>query len=62
MKTDGLSIADLKAALDFAREELKVLEKKAKQTNISPSEIPAYEEVKMTEDKLYNELLNIIRR
>ncbi|OPB86642.1 hypothetical protein BAS06_15715 [Elizabethkingia miricola] len=62
METDGLSIADLKAALDFAREELKVLEKKAKQNNISPSEIPAYEEVKMTEDKLYNELLNIIRR
>lgn len=56
-----LSIADLKAAYDFVREDLKELEDKARKEKITPYEIPAYNEVREVEDKLYTQLLNITR-
>ena len=56
-----LSIADLKAAYDFVREDLKELENKARKEQIAPDEIPAYNEVREVEYKLYTQLLNITR-
>ena len=61
MEIEKLSLADLKAALDFVTDDLKELEKKAEKEKISPNQIPAYGEVKKTEDKLYHRLLNITR-
>jgi len=61
MEIENLSIADLKAALDFVTEDLKELEKKAEKEKISPDKIPAYSEVKKVENDLYHRLLNITR-
>jgi hypothetical protein len=60
-KIKDLSIADLKAAYDFVRMDLKDLEEKAKEENISPSKIGAYNEVRKVEFDLYNRLLNVTR-
>lgn len=56
-----LSIADLKASLDFTKLFLKHMKKKAKQEKIKISEIGAYQETIELEDKLYTELLNKVR-
>lgn len=61
MEIEKLSIADLKAALDFVTDDLKELEKKAEKEKISLDKIPAYQEVKKTENDLYDRLLNITR-
>lgn len=61
MEIENLSIADLKAALDFVTEELKEMLKKAENEKIDPSTISAYNEVKEIENKLYHRLLNITR-
>lgn len=61
MEIDKLSIADLKAALDFVTDDLKELEQEAKKENISPDKIPAYSEVKKIESDLYHRLLNVTR-
>ncbi|MDU1892786.1 MAG: hypothetical protein E6767_19060 [Dysgonomonas sp.] len=59
---DELSIADLKAALDFVREDIDQMELKAHEEGIKPEVIPAYSEVRETEFKLHTRLLNITRR
>ncbi|MBK8444903.1 MAG: hypothetical protein IPL35_16505 [Sphingobacteriales bacterium] len=46
MEIEKLSIADLKAAWDFVREDLKDLENVAMKKNVSPYQIPAYNEEK----------------
>jgi hypothetical protein len=56
-----LSIADLKAAYDFVREDLNELKTEAHKGGITPDKIPAYKEVKEVEFKLYHKLLNITR-
>ncbi len=61
MITKELSIADLKAAFDFALIELDNLLKKAKDENISPDRIPAFNEIKKVELLLRNELSNRTR-
>ena len=61
MEIEKLSISDLKSALDFVREDLQNIENKAKKNKISPETIPAYNEVKKTENDLYNKLLNLTR-
>jgi hypothetical protein len=60
-KFEDLSIADLKAAWDFVKMDLKELEQKAKEESINPSRIGAYDEVKKIEFELYHELLNRTR-
>ena len=60
-KINDLSIADLKAALDFVKMDLKQLEEKAREENINLSRIGAYEEVRKVENDLYQRLLNITR-
>jgi hypothetical protein len=62
MEIEKLSIADLKAAWDFVKEDLKELEKSAKKENVSTDKILAYKEVKEMEAKLYHKLLNITRQ
>jgi|LSQX01.3.fsa_nt_gb hypothetical protein len=59
---DKLSIADLKAALDFVREDMNQIEDKAREEGIAPDKIPAYKEVKEIEFNLQTRLLNITRR
>jgi hypothetical protein len=61
MEIDKLSIADLKAALDFVKNDLNELEKKALKEKINLNKIPAYNEVQETENKLYHRLLHITR-
>ena len=61
MEIDKLSISDLKAAFDFVTLELRDLEQKAEKEKIRPEKIPAYNEVKKTENDLYHRLLNITR-
>lgn len=61
MEINNLSIADLKAALDFDVSDLKEMEQLAANKNISPNEIPAYVGVKKEENDLYHRLLNITR-
>jgi len=58
METKELSIADLKAAFDFAIIELNNLLKKAKEDNVNPERIPAFNDIKKVEFMLYHELLN----
>jgi len=58
MNTKTMSIADLKAALDFSREVIADFKKKAKDNNITVEEIPAYSEWAEDENKLYHELFN----
>jgi hypothetical protein len=60
-KFEDLSIADLKAAWDFVKIDLKDLEQKVKEKNINPSRIGAYDEVKKIESELYHELLERTR-
>ena len=62
MEIEKLSIADLKAAWDFVKEDLTELENKAKKEKVSTDKIPAYVEVKAMEDKLYHKLLNLTRQ
>ena len=62
MEIEKLSIADLKAAWDFVKEDLKVLEKAATENNVSLDKMPAYDQVKSMEDKLYHKLLNLTRQ
>ena len=61
MEIKDLTIADLKASYDFILNDLKELENKAEEKNISAEQIPAYKEVKEIENKLYHELLNRTR-
>lgn len=60
-KIDELSISDLKAAYDFVKIDLAHLKKSAKRKGIQPDSIPAYNEVKEMEDKLYSKLLTVTR-
>ena len=60
-KINDLSISDLKAALDFVKMDLEQLREKAREENISPNQIGAYEEVRKVENDLYHRLLNITR-
>lgn len=60
-KIEEFTMADLKAAWDFVKDDLKMLEDKAKEKGISPSKIGAYEEVRKVENELYHELLNRTR-
>lgn len=62
MNINDLSIVELKATWDFVLYDINELEKEAKKQNISPNKIPAYQEVKEIENKLYHELLNITRK
>jgi hypothetical protein len=62
MEIEKLTIADLKASYDFVIIDLKELESKAEEENISAEQIPAYKEVKEVENKLYHELLNRTRK
>lgn len=59
---DDLSISDLKAALDFVREDIKDLKSKAYEEDIAADKIPAYNEARKVECTLYTRLLNITRR
>jgi len=61
MEIKNLSIADLKSAYDFVIMDLEELHETAKKKNIPVEKIPAYEEVKLVEDKLWHELLNRTR-
>lgn len=61
MKINELTIADLKASYDFLKMDIKALISTAKENNISPSEIPAYDELKELEFKLHHQLLNKVR-
>ena len=54
---DNMSLADLKAAYDFACEETKQMEEDAKKVNIKPEKIPSYQEVKSLQYALYHILL-----
>ena len=56
-----LSISDLKSAYDFVIIDMQELEKSAKEKGISVNEIPAYEELRNLENKLFHKLLNIVR-
>lgn len=61
MNIKELSLADLKASLDFTKLFLKEMKEKAKDENIKISEIGAYKETIELEEKLYSELLNRVR-
>ena len=61
MKIEELSISDLKSAYDFVLIDMQELEKSAKEKGVSVSKIPAYEELKELENKLFHKLLNIVR-
>lgn len=58
MNIKDLSITDLKASLDFTRELLNDLKKKAKEEKINIDDIPAYQDYNILEDRLYNALIN----
>jgi hypothetical protein len=58
---DQLSIADLKAALDFVREDIKDMEKDANEKNMHPEEIASYPPLKSVENALFQKLLNTTR-
>jgi hypothetical protein len=58
---DKMSLADLKAAYDFVREDAKDLEEAAGKNGVKPEKIPAYPEVKKVENALYHVLLNRTR-
>jgi len=61
MEIKNLSIADLKSAYDFVIMDLEELDESATRKNIPVETIPAYREVKLVEEKLWNELLNRTR-
>lgn len=56
-----MSIADLKAALDFIQIDLKSIKEKSKTENIALEEVPLYLELQKIENSIYDELLNKIR-
>jgi hypothetical protein len=58
---DNMSIAELKAALDFVREDINDIEATAKENNMSPEKIAAYQPVKNVENYLFHKLLNLTR-
>jgi hypothetical protein len=58
MNIKDLSITDLKASLDFTREFLNDMKKKAKEEKINADDIPAYRDYNILEDRLYNALIN----
>jgi hypothetical protein len=58
---DKMTLADLKAAYDFVREDVKDLEEKAADKGIKPDQIPAYPEITKVENALYHVLLNKTR-
>ena len=61
MEIEKLSLADLKAAFDFVTIDLNDLRQTAEKERINPEQIPAYNEVKIIENKLYHRLLDITR-
>jgi hypothetical protein len=60
-KIDELSISDLKAAYDFVKIDLASLIESAQNKGVKPESIPAYNEVKEMEEKLYSKLLKETR-
>jgi len=61
MKIDGLSISDLKSAYDFVLIDIKELEERANEKGVSVNKIPAFNELKELENKLFHKLLNTVR-
>ncbi len=61
MKIADINLSDLKAAFDFVRLDITDLVLAAKEKKVPIEKIPAYEEVKEVEHKLYHELLNRTR-
>ena len=61
MKVIDLSISDLKSALDFTQSFIVEMKLKAKKENINVSQIGAYEETIILEEKLYSELSKKVR-
>lgn len=57
----SLNLAELKAAYDFTKEDLQQLEGEAAKKKIEVTNIPAYNEVKEIQHRLYDELLNRTR-
>ena len=58
---DKMSLADLKAAYDFVREDVKQLEDDAERGKTKPENYPAYKEATSVETALHNVLLNKTR-
>lgn len=61
MEIEKLSIADLKASWDFVKEDLKEFHEKSIKENISIEKNQTYNEIKIIENKLYHQLLNLTR-
>lgn len=58
MKINDLSISDLKASYDFVLVHLNELQTESIKVGIEKEKIPAFNEAKVLENKLYTELLN----
>lgn len=57
-KIIDLTIVDLKAAFEFNQVIIEECKEKARNGSINPENIPAYNEARNRENRIYNELLN----